>query len=146
VESSKDEISGFDPAFLGIWMLGDDARNRFGLSKKFTMLGRGKCILPELLDFDPQECSLFLNEFNRKTRVLSVHVHSKRTKVFSALWASEIERAVLVSQRGRPAWTFSFKVLVEVLSDYKRRGKLHTLVIVLPVIGKVINKLRPNVS
>lgn len=146
MEHSKDEISGFDPAFLGIWMFGDDARNRFGLSKKFTILGRGKSILPELLDFDPQERSLFLNESKRKTKVLSVHVHSKKTQVFSALWASEIEKAVLVSRSGRPAWTFSFKVLVEVLNDYKRRGKLHTLPFAIPVIGKVIGKLKSNVS
>lgn len=140
------EVSGFDPAFLGIWMFGDDARNRFGLSKKFTILGRGKYILPELLDFDPKEPSLFINESKRKTKVLSVHVHSKKIEVFSALWVSEIEKAILVSRRGRPAWNFSFKVLAEVLNDYKRRGKLHTLPIAIPVIGRVIGKSKSNVS
>jgi hypothetical protein len=146
MEHSMAEVSGFDPAFLGIWMFGDDARNRFGLSKKFTILGRGKYILPELLDFDPKEPSLLVNESKRKTKVLSVHVHSKKIEAFSALWVSEIEKAILVSRRGRPTWNFSFKIFVEVLADYKRRGKLHTLVIALPVIGKVVGKLKSSVS
>lgn len=145
-EHPIDEVSGFDPAFLGIWMFGDDARNRFGLSKRFTILGKGKAILPELLDFDSNENSLFFNKSKQKNKVLSVHVHSKKTEVFSALWASEIEKAILVSRRGRPTWNFSFKIFVEVLADYKRRGKLHTLVIALPVIGKLIAKLKSSVS
>ena len=145
-EHSIDEVSGFDPAFLGIWMFGDDARNRFGLSKRFTILGRGKAIVPELLDFDPQEKRLFFSKSERKTKVLSVHVHSKKTEVFSDLWAAEIEKAIFISRSGRPVWDFSFKIFIEVLTDYKRRGKLHTLVIALPVIGKAVGKLRPNVS
>jgi hypothetical protein len=145
-ENTIDEVCGFDPAFLGIWMFGDDARNRLGLSKRFTFLGRGKAILSELLDFDPKERSLFINKSKQKTKVYSVHVHSKKTEVFSALWASEIENAVLISRRGRPTWNFNFKIFVEVLADYKRRGKLHTLVIALPVIGKFIAKLKSSVS
>jgi hypothetical protein len=149
VLSSKHSInngSGFDPAFLGIWMFGDDARNRFGLSKRFTFLGRGKAIIPELLEFDLQDNSLFFKQSNRMTKVLSIHVHSKKVEVFSALWAAEIEKAILVSRRGRPTWNFSFKIFIEVLSDYKKRGKLHTLVIALPVIGRALGKLRTNVS
>jgi hypothetical protein len=143
---SNDEDFGFDPAFLGIWLFGDDARNRFGLSKRFTILGRGKVILPELLDFDHKENRLLFNQSKRGTKVFSVHVHSKKTEVFSDVWASEIENAIQVSRRGKPTWNFSFKIFLEVLRDYKRRGKLHTLLITLPIIGRVINKLKSNVS
>jgi hypothetical protein len=143
---SINEDVGFDPAFLGIWLFGDDARNRFGLSKRFTVLGRGKVILPELLNFVQQENGLLINQSKRRTKVLSLHVHCKKTEVFSTLWASQIEKAILASRSGKPAWNFSFKIFLEVLSDYKRRGKLHTLLISLPMFGRIINRIRTSVS
>lgn len=147
--TTKDSIyehSGFDPAFLGIWMFGDDARNRFGISKRFTFLGRGKVVIPDLLEFDAQENRLLFGHSKQKTKVLSIHVHSKKTEVFTEHWVTEVEKAILTIRKGKPSWSFNFEILFEVLRDYKRRGKLHTLIIGVPVIGRVIGKLRSIVS
>jgi hypothetical protein len=134
--------SGFDPAFLGIWMFGDDPRNRFGISKRYTLLGKGRYILPGLLKIDETSESLIFGKLSKKIYVYSIHVHCKRVGLLNNDWENNLKKELRYIVSGRNRYLFSSKMLKEMLKDYKNRGKLHTLILAIPYLGDSILKIR----
>jgi hypothetical protein len=89
----------FDSASIGIWLTGQDPRNRFGFTKVRTM----EIINNGAVQIDPSQgtysldeagCLYFHSEDKNRIPIYNLHIHSKETKLFSPNWDRHLREYV----------------------------------------------------
>lgn len=130
------EIFGgyFDPAALGMWNLGQDPRNGFGFARRFIDMREAA--------FDPSAIKLtctadFHLEDQNQDAVFNLHVHSKNRKILKARNAKYLSKFLYQGEYGKKSKFFSTSLFIDLLIDYKRRGKMLELVGNTPLVKKL---------
>lgn len=124
----------FDPAALGMWNLGQDPRNGFGFAKRFKDM-------PEAA-FAPSSVRLSCTEgFNlidqNGDSVFNLHVHSKNRRILKTRNAKYLSKFLHEGRYSKKSSYFSTSLFIELITDYKRRGKLIELVGNTPLVKKL---------
>lgn len=131
----------FDPAPIGMWLTGQDPRNKFG----FSMIMSRNIIDSGDSYIDP---SLGTYAFTKSgmLRVIidhveyplwNLHVHSKNLELFGKEWISSLSYFVNKSVSRKKYSKFSFHVLNSLLVDNWKQGTLLSFLSNLPLLSKV---------
>ncbi len=95
----------FDVANMGMWLLGENPRNRGGHVVRFEHL------YSQDNRFKPETFSTIGGHFfigvDNPTRLFSLHVHSKDLKLFNENWQKNLERYVKTARSQRRKRSFS---------------------------------------
>jgi hypothetical protein len=124
----------FDPAGLGMWNLGQDPRNGFGFARRFIPLPHAT--------IDPSGVQLSLQEngnlFDQNMdSVFNLHVHSKNTRILKGNSSEYLARYLHSGRYEKRKKVFSFKLFLDLLKDYYKRGKMLELVGNIPQIRRL---------
>jgi hypothetical protein len=116
LEPLRNEFGGyFDPAALGIWNLGQDPRNHFGVSKMH--------VDPATHEIMPAKINLTLNAKGELgdqhgNKIFSLHVHAKRVSLFTLENSNKLRQALINSSRQKPKSKFYPSKFIKSFSDY----------------------------
>lgn len=95
----------FDVGNMGIWLLGENPRNRGGNVVRFKhFYNQDNRFQPETFSF--KEGQFFVG-VNSPIVLFSLHVHSKNLKMFKRNWRKTLERSVKEAQNQRRKRSFS---------------------------------------
>jgi hypothetical protein len=124
----------FDPAALGMWNLGQDPRNGFGFAKRFKDM-------PEAA-FAPAAVRLTCTKgFNlvdqNQDSVFNLHVHSKNRRILKTRSTKYLSKFLHEGKYNEKSSYFSTSLFIELIIDYKRRGKLIELAGNTPLAKKL---------
>lgn len=124
----------FDPAALGMWNLGQDPRNGFGFAKRFKDM-------PEAA-FAPSAVRLTCTKgFNlidqNEDSVFNLHVHSKNRRILKTRNSTYLSNFLHEGRYSKKISYFSTSLFIELITDYKRRGKLIELAGNTPLAKKL---------
>lgn len=131
-ELARDFGGYFDSAPLGMWNLGQDARNNYGFSVRFKKM-------PESI-LDPSRINLQFDKSGSKLTdqfgnyIYSLHIHSKDLSLFD-MKNIEVIRIYLFGKIRNKKHIFHSAMFVRLISDYRRRGKLLELFANLPIFN-----------
>jgi len=112
----------FDAALLGMHLMGEDPRNRFGLYKKYADYSHLGLVGLSKMDFFVDTNGLFVSTENRHEEVGCLHIHSKSTKLFTKDWESVLHRLILNRKvnSGKEVNRFSIRGFCYACFDYLR--------------------------
>lgn len=108
----------FDGIAMGMFLFGDDSRNKFGISRRFTDYSNTNLHLSKS-EFRLKEGVLELRIDSSWRNVQSLHLHSKTEVLFSPHYAERLSQAIRLS-KGGPRKEFHFWGFVRCLMDYSR--------------------------
>lgn len=94
----------FDPLALGLWYFGQDPKNSFGMCKRYTD-DVSHTLSPSKTGLSLLESSLLMED---RTRVYSLHVHSKNLKLFGPNWESNLKLGLIQAQQKTNKLSFDF--------------------------------------
>jgi hypothetical protein len=140
----------FDPASIGMWLTGQDPRNKWGVKVLHQeMLSGGSLVNPGSCAFEiSPEGNLFIRQNGGMIPVFNLHVHSKEVKLFGRNWAQNLQRYVNLSRRKRVIRQFSMKVLVGLLiENYRQKSLLRYFLTFPPVYHlrmKITDRLKQS--
>lgn len=133
----------FDSAAIGMWLTGEDPQNSFGMSHRY--INRFN------IDQLNSPKSRFLFEKNQLVisgepalSVFNLHIHSKNLKLLSRGAEKHLQKLVTMSMKRSQRINFAPRILLSVILDYVRRGKLLSLIAAIPLISKIRKRMHPN--
>lgn len=134
LESHSDTSNGFfDPASIGMWLTGEEPRNNFGITRRFNNRFDLEVLRKSTPPFKLDEgCLKILN--SRFTPIYNLHIHSKNKKFLGVDAETELRFMLKPISKYILRYNFSLRILIEVIKDYRRRGKLLSLIAALPGI------------
>jgi hypothetical protein len=94
----------FDPLAMGLWYFGQDPKNSFGMCKRYVDDVSHK-LSPSKTGLSLGETSLLMED---KTKVYSLHVHSKSLRLFGPEWKSKLKVGLIQAQDQSNAISFDF--------------------------------------
>lgn len=142
ITKSKIGSKIYDPALLGMWLFGEDPMNHFGVTREHFIRGENTHLPFDLIT---KKNMLILKQGTREFSVANLHLHVKDKRYFSVNWTVLAIRSIYDASSGRHRRKYFPKVTLRVLGDYRRRGKLHSLLLLIPPVRK-INNARKNAT
>lgn len=142
--SSDSDVGLFDPGAIGMWLTGEEPRNNFGITKRYNnrfdleIFGNLKQPLKMIGD------NLEIAGINCKP-IYNLHIHSKNNRFFGMDAERKILLMVMPISRYIRRYSFSPRILLEVIIEYRSRRKLFSLIAALPGIRVLRNWLRSKV-
>ncbi len=94
----------FDPLALGLWYFGQDPKNSFGMCKRYVDDVSHR-LSPSKTGLSLGEISLLMQD---KTKVYSLHMHSKSLRLFGPDWKSHLKSGLIQAQHESNAVSFDF--------------------------------------
>jgi len=117
----------FDGASFGMWITGQDPRNHFGLIKRHRPLERS-AISAAGLTFNLSSLGFLTASLGtQKAIVHNLHIHSKRTRLLGTQWQHYLRRDLFISGYTFPITTFSPRVFMAQLIEYRRKHGIVSL-------------------
>lgn len=124
----------FDSAPIGMFELGQDPRNNWGLVRRGIKLDHSGV-------FAERYKLVLCNDGTLKTskgiEVFCLHVHSKEVKLFKEDGEKFLQRKLKKRNSKFGKISFSFVAFGEMLGDYRERGKLFVLFMNFPPLMKI---------
>lgn len=136
----------FDSASIGIWLTGQDPRNRFGFTKIRTM----EIVNNGAVQVDPSQGSFsldskgllfILNSRSERIPVYNLHIHSKDIELFSRNWESRLRRYIEIDGNHPRFVEFNFRMFLELLRLNTRQKTLVRFLLNTPLMVR-LRKLR----
>lgn len=126
----------FDSAAVGMWITGEEPRNNFGITRRFNNRFDLDVISKIQQPFVFNHMTLQTRNYGSAS-IYNLHVHSKNPKLLGR--NAEHKLAVLLkpSSRYLRRYSFSYRILFEIIKEYRKRGKLLSLIAALPFIRQV---------
>lgn len=124
----------FDPAGLGMWNLGQDPRNGFGFARRFISLPEAS-IDPSCVRLTLQDNGNLVDQ--NMDSVFNLHVHSKNIRIIKGNSQEYLTRYLSGGRYQKREKIFSFKLFIDLLTDYFKRGKLLELVGNIPQVKRM---------
>lgn len=124
----------FDPAPIGMYLLGQDPRNNWGFIKTNIELSHSAINVSSM--------KLNINQSGDLVTGLGVtiyclHAHSKDLMLFSETGDLHFKKLIAISSSSRKTSRFSLTAFLDLIRDYKRRKKLFRLFLNLPTIKSI---------
>jgi hypothetical protein len=142
VTSNNSILKGvFDSAALGMWLTGEDPQNNFGITRRFINRFNIARLEHSRSPFDLRDNQLFLLG-EPDLSVFNLHIHSKDKLLLSEKAEGHLEKLVSLEYQGLNRNSFSPVILLAIILDYAKRGKLLSLIGAIPVIQKKLKKIR----
>ncbi len=148
---SQEIFSGiFDSASIGIWLTGQDPRNRFGITRVRTM----ELVEKGLVQVDPSKVAYKLDEsgnlflidnYKNCIPIYNLHIHSKELNLFRSTWLKHL--SVYINIKGVEAKfiRINFRILASLLKDNIKQGTLIRFILHIPILNELrvmVSKLR----
>jgi hypothetical protein len=126
----------FDSAAVGMWITGEEPRNNFGFTRRFNNRFNIEILSNMKQPFMLNQMNLEIANSGNKS-IYNLHIHSKNLNLLGK--NAEHTLAVLLkpSSKHLRRYSFSIKILVEIINEYHKRGKLLSLVAALPIIRQI---------
>ncbi len=134
----------FDPAAMGMWLMGQDPKNHYGITRFHVteFISNGDSYVdPSHVEYrlSPEgELSVAMGE--NVTKIFNMHVHSKSIKSFGADWKIDLDERIRMTVIGKKN-TFEFRVLCALLIDNIRQGSLVRFVAGIPPLYRIRKKV-----
>ncbi len=112
----------FDSAPLGMWLMGQDARNHYGVLQRHIHLPDSYIDARQLRIYS-RKSKMFVADGEEIFRLYNLHLHSKITTDFGPLSDMRIHLGVFLNKFSFPLYTFAPVKLIAVFGEvYKRLG------------------------
>ena len=134
----------FDPAAMGMWLMGQDPKNHYGITRFHVtdFISNGDSYVdPSQVEYrlSPEgELSITMGEF--ETQIFNMHVHSKSNKSFGAVWQKDFDERIGMTISGKRN-TFDFRVLFALLIENFRQRSLFRFVAGIPPLYRMRKKV-----
>ena len=116
-ELNDDENGIFDPAAYGMWLTGQDPRNKWGFLHKFVSLSDSMS-KPENFSYQvKQEGRIEIVSKGQKYSLYNLHIHSKKKSLFGINWIFVLRWDTYLSHRRILPVTFSPLAFLSILID-----------------------------
>jgi len=127
----------FDAAPLGMYILGQDPRNNWGIVRR-------KIKLPHS-SISPEHFKLRLNQAGNLVaedgmNIYCLHAHSKEMKLFAADNSKAMNKILVKNESFKRNAEFSIQAFFELIIEYRKRRKLFSLMMNLPYIRSARNR------
>ncbi len=123
----------FDSAPIGMFELGQDPRNNWGMIRRGIKLEHSGVFAERYKLVLSNEGTLATS---KGIEVFCLHVHSKEVKLFEEDGEKFLQRRLKKKNSKFGKISFSFAAFSEMLRDYRERGKLFVLLMNFPPIKK----------
>jgi hypothetical protein len=123
-ELKGNENGIFDPAAYGMWLTGQDPRNKWGFLHKFVSLSDSMS-KPETFSYQvKREGRIEVVTEGQKYSLYNLHIHSKKKSLFGTNWIFVLRWNTYLSDRRILSITFSPLAFLSVFIDAlkKHRG------------------------
>lgn len=131
----------FDPAAIGVWLTGNDPRNRLGWITRFSN-HFDPSVNPNVLQYSGnlrREVWVSLN--SDPTPLFNLHIHSKQVSYFKRYGAWRIYFDTLTSRRRRFKNRIVLKYTFQVIRSYVSRGnKIFSIKTVSNIKGFIVSR------
>ncbi len=114
----------FDEATIGMWLIGQDPRNNFGISKKFRVLTHADVDPSKYIFRYSSKNVLTASRNGKEVSVYNLHVHSKKLLLFSKYGDLALKVDVLMSKYKFPSFTISPKAFIATTNEYFSRNRI----------------------
>ena len=134
----------FDPAAMGMWLMGQDPKNHYGITRFHVtdfILNGDSYVDPSHIEYrlSPEgKLSVAMGEI--VTQIFNMHVHSKSITSFGADWQLDLDERIRMTVSGKRN-TFEFRVLCALLIDNFRQGSLVRFVAGIPPLYRIRKKV-----
>jgi hypothetical protein len=146
--SSQAKIFGgiFDPAAIGVWLLGKNLENTNAVSilhDRWIIESGDSYVDPSRIDFlfKPEGLLVFI-ENGEQIPIFNLHVHSKDFKLLNLEWEREIHKYVKLSRDKLPIKKFNIKIFIALVKLNFKRKKLVEFIATMPWIYSIRMKIR----
>lgn len=138
----------FDGAPLGMWLIGHDPKNNYGISRIHnlaTILNGNSLIDPSRIGYElDRRGQLYAyqkeNPVN-KVPIWNLHIHAKNSKLLSPNWIPELRKYILKSQNIREFSEFKFGVLWQMFTVSLQSRTFLSFLLGVPVLYKLRRRL-----
>jgi hypothetical protein len=150
--SSQFKIFGgiFDPAAIGVWLLGKNLENTKAMSilhDRWIIESGDSYVDPSRVNFVfKPEGSLVFTENGEQIPIFNLHVHSKDFKLLNIDWEREIDKFIKLSKNNAPIKKFKIKIFVKLIILNFKRKNLVEFIATLPWIYSIRMKIRKTFS
>jgi hypothetical protein len=140
----------FDPAAIGVWLLGQNPENTYGFERLHT-----RSIIDSADSFiDPSTISynfstghdLKISAAGKPTALFNLHVHSKNSQILSESWESTLEYFVTKSSDKSEMNRFRIKEFKSLLLLNLKRRSFLNFVLGIPPLYRLRMKFRKHFS
>jgi hypothetical protein len=141
IEISKNiEFFGgiFDPAALGVWLLGQNPENTHGVQKlhnRWIIDAGDSFIDPSHLNFKILNSGeLQIISTKSATQVFNLHVHSKEMSLMNENWIGQLQKYVKMSENNAEISHFNLRLFTRLLALNFKRGTLIHFFATVPMV------------
>jgi len=127
----------FDAAPLGMYILGQDPRNNWGMVRRKIKLPHSS-ISPELFKLQLTQTGNLSTEDG--VNVYCLHAHSKELKLFAADNSRIVNEILEKNKSSKKNSEFSIRAFLELIAEYRKRKKLFSLMVNFPYIRSARNR------
>ena len=136
----------FDPAAIGVWLLGQNPENTYGFERLHT-----RSIIDSADSFiDPSKISyhfstsqdLKISSGGNLTDLFNLHVHSKNSQILSESWESTLNDYVIKSSNKNEINRFRISEFMSLLLLNLKRGSMLNFVLGIPPFYRLRMKFR----
>lgn len=146
--SSESSFFGgiFDPAAIGVWLLGKNPENTFAslvLHDKWIIETGDSFIDPSGVKyiFEPDK-NLYIVERGNQIPIFNLHVHSKNIDLLSTNWVKELDKFVILSGNKNTIRNINPIGFTKLLVLNFKRKKLIEFILSFPIIYSLRMKVR----
>lgn len=131
----------FDSASIGIWLTGQDPRNRFGITKVRTK----EIIENGSVQVDPSQVTykldtsgnLFINDLqNENIPLYNLHIHSKELKLFANDWKRHLDKYINIEGECPRYFKFSLKIFFKLIQQNAQQETLFRFLLNIPIVSR----------
>lgn len=150
--SSQSKIFGgiFDPAAIGVWLLGKNLENTNAmlvLHDRWIIESGDSYVDPSKMNFVFKPGGfLVFTENGKEIPIFNLHVHSKDFKLLNIDWEKEINKYVEFSKNKAPIKKFRIKIFFELVKLNFKRRNLVEFIATMPWIYSIRMKIKKTFS